>query len=153
MIIDKLENFKLYISLHPLFADVARLLNPDDLINKTLGKRAIEGKDLIMTVDLAPAKTKIEARLEAHRKYIDIQIPLTGIETMGYSPLSECIPADAPYDEANDIVFFDGEAQNYISVKPGMFVIFFPGDAHAPCISSYSSKKVIFKVKKEKNIQ
>ena len=45
-----------------------------------------------------------------------------------------------------DISFYHGLAESYIPVKPGMFAIFFPQDAHAPGVSPDGVKKVIVKV-------
>ena len=45
-----------------------------------------------------------------------------------------------------DISFYHGLAESYIPVKPGMFVIFFPQDAHAPGVTPDGVKKVIVKV-------
>ena len=44
-----------------------------------------------------------------------------------------------------DISFYPGLAESYIPVKPGMFAIFFPQDAHAPGVSPDGVKKVIVK--------
>ena len=54
---------------------------------------------------------------------------------------------DAPYSEEKDITFFEGPADSYIDVKPGMFAIFFPQDGHAPAITPNGVKKIIIKVK------
>lgn len=66
---------------------------------------------------------------------------------MGYTPATDCLPTNAPYDKDKDISFYEGAAENYLSVKPGMFAIFFPQDAHAPGISPEGVKKIIVKVK------
>ena len=77
---------------------------------------------------------------------IDIQIPVTATETMGYTPL--CDLPEFEYNEEKDITKYTGvPAQSYIDVKPGMFAIFFPQDGHAPCISdSDEFKKIIVKI-------
>ena len=51
-------------------------------------------------------KTKEDAKLETHRDFIDIQIPLSGTEIMGYTAAKDCVPADAPYNAEKDITFF-----------------------------------------------
>ena len=86
-------------------------------------------------------------RLYKEQADIDIQIPLSGTEIMGYTAAKDCIPADAPYNAEKDITFFEGLAETYITVKPGMFAIFFPQDGHAPGITPEGVKKVIVKVK------
>ena len=77
-------------------------------------------------------------------RFIDIQIPLSGVEVMGYTP-REDLP-EAEYNADKDISFYHGLAESYIPVKPGMFVIFFPQDAHAPGVTPDGVKKVIVKV-------
>ena len=105
------------------------------------------GKDVVVNVAKTSPKTKEAAKLETHNVFIDIQIPLSGVEVMGYTPRNECMPADAVYNAEKDITFFEGLAQDYIAVKPGMFAIFFPQDGHAPGITETGVKKVIVKVK------
>lgn len=147
MVIDKLENIGKYASLNPLFAQAIEFLASHDLNALKLGKTELQGKDLVLNVNQTKPKTKEEARIETHRDFIDIQIPLSGTETMGYTPAADCLPADAPYDEKNDIAFFEGAAESYFPLKPGMFAIFFPQDGHAPGITPDGVKKIIFKVK------
>ena len=45
---------------------------------------------------------------------------------MGYTAAQDCLPVDAPYNAEKDITFFEGLAEDYIAVKPGMFAIIFP---------------------------
>ena len=109
------------------------------------GKVALQGADLVVNISLAKGKTKEQAQLETHKKFIDIQIPLSCTETMGYTP-ANALPEEE-YNEEKDITKFAIPSESYIDVKPGMFAIFFPQDGHAPCISSEETiKKVIVKV-------
>lgn len=146
MIIDRLENIGKYASLSPLFAQAIEFLSSRDLNGLQTGKTEL-GKDLFVNVTETQPKTREEARFETHRDFIDIQIPLSGTEVMGYTPATDCLPTNAPYDKDKDISFYEGAAENYLSVKPGMFAIFFPQDAHAPGISPEGVKKIIVKVK------
>lgn len=147
MIVDTLENLEKYTSLNPLFAQAVEFLKSQDLQNLEIGKTELKGKDLFVNVAQTKPKTKEEAKLETHNDYIDIQIPLSGIEVMGYTPAKACIPADALYNAEKDITFFEGLAETYVEVKPGMFAIFFPQDGHAPGVTPDGVKKVIVKVK------
>ena len=147
MILDTLDNLHKYVALHPLFAAAFDFIKSKDLNTSEVGKFELKGEDLIVTVAQSGPKQKEEAKLEAHRKYIDIQIPLSGIEYMGYSPVSYCNTIDSSYDDENDISFYNTKIDTYITVKPGMFVIFFPQDAHAPAITPDGVKKIIIKVK------
>lgn len=147
MVIDKLENLEKYASLNPLFAQAIEFLTSRDLNALEVGKYELQGKDLWVNVAQTNPKTREQAKLETHRDYIDIQIPLSGVEEMGYTPAVDCQPADAPYNDVKDITFFEGLAESYIPVKPGMFAIFFPQDGHAPGVTPDGVKKVIVKVK------
>ncbi len=146
MIIDTLNNFEKYISINPLFEEVAKFMLENDLATLEEGKYEIKGKDLFVNVTTAKGRTKEEAVLETHNVMLDIQIPLSCDETFGYTP-REDLP-EAEYNEAKDITKIPGLAsQSYVTCRPGMFAVFFPQDGHAPCIAPQDIKKVIFKVK------
>ena len=147
MVIDRLENIEKYASLNPLFAEAIKFLKSHDLQAMEIGKTELQGKDLFINIAQTNPKTKEQAKLETHKDYIDIQIPLSGTEIMGYTAAEDCTPADALYNAEKDITFFEGLADSYIAVKPGMFAIFFPQDGHAPGITPAGVKKVIVKVK------
>jgi uncharacterized protein, YhcH/YjgK/YiaL family len=91
-------------------------------------------------------KTAEAAKLESHAKYIDIQIPLTAPETMGFLPAGACKNSPDGYNAAKDITFFADKPSAYVRVEPGQFVIFFPHDGHAPCIGEGAIRKLIIKV-------
>lgn len=147
MVVDTLDNLEKYVSLNPLFAQAIDFIKSHDLLAMEIGKTELKGSDLVVNIAQTTPKTKEQAKLETHNAFIDIQIPLSGIEVMGYTAAKDCIPANAPYNAEKDITFFDGQADSYIPVKPGMFAIFFPQDEHAPGISPDGVKKVIIKVK------
>lgn len=147
MIVDTLENLEKYASLNPLFPQAIEFLKSHDLQRMETGKTELKGKDLLVNIAQTNPKCKEEAKLETHNEYIDIQIPLSGTEIMGYTPASDCTPTDALYNVDKDITFFEGLADTYVAVKPGMFAIFFPQDGHAPGITPDGVKKVIVKVK------
>ena len=86
MVIDKLENIEKYVSLNPLFAQAVKFLKSRDLNTLELGKTELKGKDLLVNVTETKPKTKEQARLETHRDFIDIQIPLSVTVIMGYTP-------------------------------------------------------------------
>ena len=146
MVIDTLDKLGFYASLNPLFKDVVDFLKTNDLNKLEEGKHFIRENELFVNIQTAKGKTKEEAKLETHRKMIDIQIPLSGEETYGYTPL--CNLPDLEYNEEKDIIKYDGLADTYVTCKPGEMAIFFPQDGHAPCISAKPIiKKAIFKVK------
>ena len=145
MVVDRLENLEKYISLNPLFAHAVEFLKSTDLDAHEIGKVVLKEGELMVNFSQARPKTKEEARIETHNNFIDIQIPLSGVELMGYMPRAE-LP-EAVYNAEKDITFYEGLATDYLTVKPGMFAIFFPEDAHAPGVTPDGVKKVIVKVR------
>ncbi|MBQ9666877.1 MAG: YhcH/YjgK/YiaL family protein [Bacteroidaceae bacterium] len=146
MILDTLENIGKYANLNPLFPKVVEYLQNTDLLAQEPGRVNIDGNKLFVNHNLAHGKTVDDAMLETHDAMIDIQIPLSCPEVMGYIP-RQLLP-DAEYDAKKDITFYPVRPEQYITVHPGEFVIFFPQDGHAPCISPVPEyRKVIFKVK------
>jgi YhcH/YjgK/YiaL family protein len=147
MIIDTLDNLGKYVGLNPLFADVVTFLENNDLNTLEAGKHLIKDKDLFVNITTAKGRAKEAATLETHINMIDIQIPLDGEETFGYTPL--CDLPEFEYNAEKDITKYGTTlAQTYFTCRPGQMAIFFPQDGHAPCISEAAEiKKAIFKVK------
>ena len=147
MIIDTINNLCKYVGMNPLFADVVSFLDGNDLNSLGAGKHFIKDKDLFVNIQEAKGRSQEEAVLETHVKMIDIQIPLDGEETFGYTPLCDLPPFE--YNAEKDITKYgDIQAQTYVTVKPGQMAIFFPQDGHAPCITDKAEiRKAIFKVK------
>ena len=135
------------MALNPLFADVVDFLKCHDLNTMEAGKYPIKEKDLFLNLQMAKGRSQEAAVLETHVEMIDIQIPLSGDETFGYTPLSDLPSFD--YNAEKDITKYgETKAQTYVTVKPGQFAIFFPQDGHAPCITNVPEiKKAIFKIK------
>ncbi len=147
MIIDTLENLKYYVGINPLFADVVKFIEENDLAALEPGKHLIKDKDLFVNITTAKGKTQEEAVMETHRNMIDIQIPLDEEETFGYIPLEDM--PEQEYNAEKDITKYPGlPGSSYVTCRPGMMAIFFPQDGHQPCIASVPEiKKAIFKVK------
>lgn len=130
MIIDTLDHIGRYESLHPRFKAAFAFLTRPDLSAVPLGRTEIDGTALFALVQEYETKPIQAGKLEAHKKYIDIQLVLQGEEFMGYAPLGSQ-PVATPFDAEKDIGFFDGEAW-FTLLSKGMFAIFFPQDAHLP---------------------
>ena len=107
----------------------------------------IKGDDVFVNIQEAAGKTKEQAVVEYHRKMVDIQIPFSSEETYGYIPTADLPAAD--FNEEKDVALLPGVAsQSFVTCKPGMFVIFFPQDGHAPFITDAPMlRKAIFKIK------
>ena len=144
MIIDNLEFLQKYKSVIPSFDKVLTFIKENDINTLELGKHVIDGERLFVSCQNISPNSKEEAKLESHNKYIDIQIPLTACEIMGYTSRSTL--KEEMYDEKKDITFYKEKADSYINVNKGMFAIFFPEDAHAPGINRDGVRKLVFKI-------
>lgn len=84
--------------------------------------------------------------LRPHRKYIDIQYVISGVDEMGWRTASECKTVDVPYNENRDVTYFQDEPESWKEVHAESFAIFFPQDVHALLVSGGEIHKVVFKV-------
>lgn len=147
MIVDNLNNTALYEHVHPLFKKAFDYLKSTDLSKLEVGKVELQGKDLFLSVSDSNMKIKENAKLEVHDKYIDIQIPLSKAEAFGWEPRAALKHAHDVFNTEKDIQFFTDNASTLLTLAPGNFVIFFPEDAHAPCIGEGVIRKIVVKVK------
>lgn len=145
MIIDEINKLEIYQNLSPRFPRVVEYLKRNQLETLPLGKTLIDGEDIYVNIVDSPVKSRKDARLESHLMMIDIQIPLSGSEEHGYTPVSHL--EVTPYDDVNDIAFYTPLAETYFELRPGEFVIYFPHDGHAPAITATGLRKAIIKVK------
>ncbi len=146
MIIDYLDNAALYKEVHPLFKKVFNYLTSVDLEKLANGKIELEEDRLFLIISDSTLKSKEEAKLEVHNKYIDIQIPLSKAETFGVAPRKNLLNEVDVFNKDKDIQFFTDKATSFITLEPQQFIVFFPQDAHAPCIGEGSVKKIVVKV-------
>jgi len=146
MILSALSQSDRYAALHPLFQRAFEYIRDTDLYALAPGRYPIVGDDLIAIVERVPGKVREQARLECHRRYIDIQLVLGGIDEMGWKPLAECLNPVSDYSGEKDIQFFHDAPASWVATPPDHFCIFFPDDAHAPLVSRDEVHKVIFKV-------
>jgi len=147
MIIDTLDNLEKYVSLNPKLKTVVDFIQSTQLDSLENGKHTIQGDDVFVNVQTLKGKKREEAPVEYHRQMVDVQIPLSGNETYGIIPVQDLPKAD--FDEKNDCALIhDIPCINYVTARPGMFVIFFPQDGHAPGITDADEiHKMIFKVR------
>ncbi|MDP3123597.1 MAG: YhcH/YjgK/YiaL family protein [Thiobacillus sp.] len=146
MILDTLDQADRYSSLHPLFVQAFDYLRKTDLDALAPGRHAIDGERLFAIVETCAGRTRAEAQLECHRRYIDIQLVLAGVDEMGWKPLADCMTPATEYDAARDIRFFDDAPASWVATPSGAFCMFFPDDAHAPLISAGRIRKVVLKI-------
>ncbi len=88
-----------------------------------------------------------EGFFEAHRKYADIHMAVTGEEIVGVSDLSRV--SVKTFDEERDLMEVEGAVEHYIRLLPGKALITLPEDAHKVKLAAGSPaavKKAVIKV-------
>ena len=146
MIVDSLQNTACYETVHPRFKKAFDFLHTTDLNSLSPGKIELDGSDLFVSVVEITGKKADAVKMETHNRYIDIQVPLSSPETMGWKAANKLTQPTDLYNSDNDISFFADAATNLIKVQPSEFVIFFPHDGHQPGIADGIIKKIIVKV-------
>ena len=147
MILDSLKNKEQYVSLHPRFKQVFDYIDTHDLAAMELGRHDVDGDNIFVMVQELELRPLEQARLELHRRYIDIQLLLKGEEELfGWSEKVDCLQAEADFDEQKDVQFFTDVPQCFYSLKVGQFTILYPEDGHAPMLGEGWVKKCIFKI-------
>jgi len=147
MILDSLKNGQKYASVHPRFKKAFDYLQSVDLAALPTGKIELEGTDLVVNVVDITGKTEAAAKMETHNNFIDIQIPVGSVETMGWIAGSNMQEVTDPYNADKDVTFYADKATVFVNVQPYEFVIFFPEDGHQPGISEGTYRKIIVKVR------
>ena len=148
MILDLLENAVLYEKLNPRFKLAFDFLTSTNLTDLPVGRIELDGKNLYMLVQEVEGKTTDLARMETHDQYIDIQIPVSGEERMGWIARKNLKMVTDQYNPDKDVTFYADKTTNLIPVQPSGFVIFFPEDGHQPGIGEGKWKKIVVKVLK-----
>ena len=127
MIIDRLDRIENYAGLGTNFATAAQWLKEADLFGMEPGTVQIDGERVYATL----SDNRLEREkpvFEAHRVYADIQLILSGRERflLGWDG------REGASDPGADLYFFEaGEALPF-TLGPNEFVIFQPGELHAP---------------------
>lgn len=147
MIFDHIDNIGNYIGISKNLDDAIFLIQNHKLETAELGKVVIREDQLFYLVQAYETKPFDRVNLEAHLKYIDLQLMVEGNEMMAYGN-TNALQLQTPYNESIDAQFFSGEVQK-IHVKKDCFAIFFPNDAHQPGLAmdvSQAVKKVVVKI-------
>ena len=144
MILDTIDNADRYFSLHPAFSVAFNHLRHATL---TPGEKVeLDGPSLTVTCSRGQGKRPADAPLEAHRRFIDIHYCIEGMELIGWRSTASCADIRQPYDGTRDFISFGDPPHHWCRLAPGMFLILFPADAHAPMVSNESVTKAVVKI-------
>ncbi|MHB0913972.1 MAG: YhcH/YjgK/YiaL family protein [Armatimonadota bacterium] len=148
MILDTLKNASNYYSLGKTMREALEYLQNTDLESLAPGRYDIT-PDWYVFVNPYETNPIEDCAFEAHRKYIDIQLLLSGEEHVGYTEI-ETLQTSVEYNAEKDFEILKGNGGDTFTLKPGYFVVFYPQDAHMPGIAIGSPqpvRKIVAKVK------
>lgn len=112
------------------------------------GTHEIEGKRLFVNIVEYTTTTAAERFWEAHREYLDIHLMLRGSEQIDLNLTGSMI--QKTYEPEADFLPMEGEADRYVVLHEGDFLICGTCDAHRTAIlveKPDTVKKAIFKVR------
>lgn len=147
MIFDSLKNKERYKDFPLLYQALNHLaqLNPDALPDSTV---VLIKDNLFLNPVSLVSRPEAECIYEAHKKYTDLHYILEGVEGIATAAPSALTETSA-YDEAKDIMFFEGPEDGRYYLKPGQFMVCFPEDAHKVAMMKDNPapiKKIVFKI-------
>lgn len=137
-----------YRSHRHLWEMVFKFLSENVLDSLDMGRYTLAGDSLFALIDEYATEDVSKRKYEAHRKYIDLQYVFSGQEMIGIAG-SENQEIIEPFDDVADIAFYRISDGTYRLADEKVFFIFFPTDAHQPCVSANQSthvKKIVFKI-------
>ena len=114
------------------FRTAYEFLSRPDLAELPLGRVDIDGDDVFANVQEYDTVPAAEKHLEAHRRYYDVQLVVSGRELLECAPL-EGLTAVQPFDEGSDFGLYETPATvSRIALAPGELAVLPPEDAHKP---------------------
>ncbi|BCL74834.1 hypothetical protein JHS3_05700 [Jeongeupia sp. HS-3] len=121
-----------------------------DLHAMPAGRYEIDGDRLFFMIQEMLTQPFEAGKPEAHHRYADIQLLLSGEEGFGVAPADAALAVVDDRFDSRDIAFYAAPAnEQRINLQPGDFVVFYPGELHRPgrCVAgSMPIRKVVVKI-------
>ena len=143
MIFDDLSHIELYYHLNKLLSDSFDFIRSNKFSFQNPHTCGIGTEGIYAIPQEYTPKMKADRPIESHRKYIDIQVMMEGMEYLRYADkntLHFC-----GYDEEHDTEQLTG-ILTFLPFSKNNFVVLFPQDAHMPRVKARGSTKTVKKV-------
>lgn len=147
MIYDKLANINLYKGINKNLDTAIDYILHNDLSALPMGRTELNGDKVYINVMEANAGPLETRNYEIHKKYMDIQIDLSGTEII-HTGDSGNMTIES-YDAASDFGAVRCGDLASCTIGPGNFILCMAGEPHKPGIAAsdnVSLKKCVFKV-------
>lgn len=121
-----------------------------DCNNLPVGKKIVVNENFFYTVQSYDTKDESECRLESHRRYIDIQMMISGRERLDFVDISR-LTLQEQYDEDHDVFFWNAPLNMSSTIlSKGSCIVLYPESAHRGAVKINDSEhvlKIVGKVK------
>ncbi|MBE0126592.1 N-acetylneuraminate anomerase [Citrobacter amalonaticus] len=136
--------------LHPVLEEALTLALTARPQEKTPGRVELRGDDVFMNVMQFATQSPTEKKAELHEQYIDIQLLLAGEERIQFGVVDSARQCEERHVEEDYQLCREIAGSQSITLQPGMFAVFMPGEPHKPGCSVGEPKaitKVVVKVR------
>jgi YhcH/YjgK/YiaL family protein len=137
MIATDLEHISGHIAMTPAMQKAIDFLRQNRGRGLPAGKVEIDGKRVFATIQAYETIVTDAPKMEAHRKYIDVQFIVSGEEVIAWTPL-ERLTITQTYDETKDNCFGTVPLREVtpIYLRTGQLAVLYPEDGHAPKLAA-----------------
>jgi len=150
MIYDTVENLLLYRGLSKNMDTAIRYILNNELSELPLGKTAIDGENVYVSVMEGPTLPAEKAQFELHKNYIDLQLVLQGTELFEVAMGDTAVVK--PYESASDTCIVKADTSAVGTLCEGRFAVYMTMEPHKPMIRAQGCdkvKKAVFKIRDE----
>lgn len=136
--------------LHPVLVEALTLALAARPQDKAPGRVELRGDDIFMNVMQFVTQSPVEKKAELHEAYIDIQLLLAGEERIQFGVAGSARQCEERHVEEDYQLCREIADNQTITLQPGMFAVFMPGEPHKPgcCVGEAQEiKKVVVKVR------
>lgn len=106
-----------------------------DLQNLPPGKYEVDGTRSFISIQDAQTQDASKRKIESHRRYIDLQYVVKGVERFGLTSAVDSEPI-TDYEPDKDNQFHQAKRIKYVESTPECFFLFFPHNYHQPLVKA-----------------
>jgi YhcH/YjgK/YiaL family protein len=144
MIAGSIQHVEAQLKETPHLKEAIAFLKNTNLGALPEGRLEVNGTAVYVMVQSYETIPLESAKIEAHKKYIDLQFVCAGEEAIGWIPVSR-LAETLEYNEAKDVFFGKAplEQMSLVRLAAGELAVLFPEDAHAPKLRVSGPVKVM----------
>lgn len=137
------------LDIDSISSEIGYFLKENKLQNMKEGRYDLQ-RGIYVTIESYETQKKEDRKYESHRLFVDIQYMISGMEIVHVCNIDER-NIEEKYNRKKDITFYKNTSGTEHYLKEGDCIIFYPEDAHMPCIRVQEDKpekvkKAVFKV-------